>query len=175
LVLEDAWDFSLQLAAARRAGDRRSRVGAETRLVDEKFLKSSLNLGNRAWVDGLLGVGCSDRSLRSSRGSWRSIGSEGGLLFNYRADWTGLLVFDGGGLWSNWLLIFDSDLETKLELSLRSSIELLVDRRIVRVEDDECSSTIGITFEDGFGGRWDCKEESKLEKEDLSASDSPSI
>ena len=54
--MEDVGDVSFQLAAARRTGDRRSRVGAETRLVDKKFLKTTLDFGNRAWIDGLLGV-----------------------------------------------------------------------------------------------------------------------
>jgi hypothetical protein len=54
--LEDVGDVSLQVAAARRTGDRRSRVGAETRLVDKKFLETTLNFGNRTWVDGLLRV-----------------------------------------------------------------------------------------------------------------------
>jgi hypothetical protein len=79
-----------------------------------------------------------------------------------RANWAWLLVRNRGGLWSNRLLIFDGDLETKLELGLRSSIELLVDRCIVRIEDNEGCGTIGVTFEDSFGGRRDCKEESKL-------------
>ena len=72
-------------------------------------------------------------------------------MFHDRADWARLLVLNGGRLWHDWLLILDSDLETELELGLRSSIKLLVDRCIVRIEDNERCGTVGVTFEDGFG------------------------
>jgi hypothetical protein len=39
---------------------------------------------------------------------------------------------------------------------------LLVDRGVVRVEGDEGCGTIGVTFEDSFGGRWDGKKEAEL-------------
>ena len=77
-------------------------------------------------------------------------------------DWAGFLVLDGGGLWNNRLLALDGDSEAKLKFGLRSSIELFVDRRIIGIEGDECSSTVGVTFEDSFGRRWDGEEETKL-------------
>jgi hypothetical protein len=41
---------------------------------------------------------------------------------------------------------------------------LLVDRCVIRIEDDECSGTIGVAFKDGIGCGWDCKEKSELLK-----------
>jgi len=148
-------------------------LAAPARLVDKKLLESTLNLGNRAWGDPawllwlgdgagsdrgwLLGV-CGSRCLGSSCGcrrpSW--------LLLNNGADGAWLLVLDSGRLRSNRRLIIDSDLETELELRLGSSIELLIDRCVGRIEGNEGSGTIGVTLEDSFGRRWDSKEESKL-------------
>lgn len=99
------------------------------------------------------GVGGKGRHLRDEWGSQR---------WWLLSDWARFLVLNGGGLWSNRLLVLDGDLETKLELGLRSSIKLLVDRCVVRVKDDKCCGTVGVTFEGGFGGRWDCEEETKL-------------
>jgi hypothetical protein len=39
---------------------------------------------------------------------------------------------------------------------------LLVDRGVVRVEDNEGCGTVGVTFEDSFGGGWDGKKEAEL-------------
>ena len=79
-----------------------------------------------------------------------------------RADWARFLVLDGSWLWCDRLLVLNSDLETELELGLGRTVELLVDGGVAWVEDNECRSTIGVTFEDGFGGWWDRKEEAKL-------------
>ena len=51
-------------------------------------------------------------------------------------DWTdraGLLVLDGSLLGCRGWMVDDGDLETKLELGLGCTIELLVDRGVCRV------------------------------------------
>lgn len=63
------------------------------------------------------------------------------------------VVFDNGLLWLGRLLILlvdDGDLETKLELSLGCTVELLVDRKVVWVEGYEISGTVGVTLKDGL-------------------------
>jgi hypothetical protein len=42
---------------------------------------------------------------------------------------------------------------------------LLVDRGVVWVEDNEGCGTVGVTFEDSFGGGWDGKKEAELIRE----------
>ncbi len=74
------------------------------------------------------------------------------LLLDW-ADWVGFLVFNGSSLWLDRFLIGDCDLQSQLELRLSSSVELLVDRRVVRIEGDENCGTVGISLEYSFGGR----------------------
>ena len=129
-------------------------------MVDEKFLEPTLDLGN-GWIDCLLRIGCRCWSLRSwGRGRFDVI-EEGRLLLN-RANWARLLVLDGSRLWSDGLLVLDGNLETKLKLGLCSTIELLIDGGVIGVENYEGCRAVGVTFEDGFRGRWDSKEEAKL-------------
>lgn len=48
----------------------------------------------------------------------------------------------------------DGDLQTKLQLRFGRTVELLIDRGIGRVENDEGSCTVGVAFEEGIrGGR----------------------
>lgn len=44
-----------------------------------------------------------------------------------------LFVLDGSRFWCNGFFFFDGDLEPQLELRLCRSIELLVDRGVVRI------------------------------------------
>ena len=83
---------------------------------------------------------------------------EGRLLINW-ADRAGLLVLDGSRFRDDWCFVLDCNLKTKLELGLSSTIELLVDGGVVWVKSYEGCCTIGIAFEDSFGGRRDGKEE----------------
>lgn len=62
----------------------------------------------------------------------------------------------------DWFLVRDSDLQTELELCLSSSVELLVNRRVVRIQYDKCSGTVGVAFENSIGSRRDCQENPKL-------------
>jgi hypothetical protein len=89
-------------------------------------------------------------------------------LFFHRADRAWLLVLHGSWLWHNWLLILNSNLETKLELGLSGTVELLIDGCVVWVEDNKCCRTVGVTFEDGFGCRWNGKKEAKLRASNIS-------
>jgi len=52
--MENARNVTLELTAAR--SHRWHAGGVGSRLIDKEFLESTLDLGNRAWVDGLLRV-----------------------------------------------------------------------------------------------------------------------
>lgn len=56
----------------------------------------------------------------------------------------------------------DGRSETQFELGLSGTIELLVNGRIVGIEADEVSSTIGVPFIDDLHIRRDAKEVMKL-------------
>lgn len=76
------------------------------------------------------------------------------------------LVFDSDLLWLGRLLILlvdDGDLETKLELGLGRTVELLVDGSVVWVEGYEIRGTVGVTLKDGLGGGRDGEQEPQLE------------
>ena len=57
----------------------------------------------------------------------------------------------------------DSSPQAELQFGLGSSVELLVDGRIIRVEGDVCSSRVGEAIELDLDGRWDGKKDTKLE------------
>jgi hypothetical protein len=55
--MEHAGNLSLELTAAKsHRWHACSAGGAGSRLVDEKFLESTLDFGNRSWIDCLLRV-----------------------------------------------------------------------------------------------------------------------
>jgi hypothetical protein len=135
-------------AAAGGADDRRRGLGAETRLVDKEVLEAILDLSNGSRADSLLRVDLLDLFLDA--GSIVSGLGNGGLLLN-RADWAGLLVFDGSLLWGGSRVVDDSDLETELQLSLGGTVELLVHGGVGWVEDDEGCGAVGVTLEDSLG------------------------
>lgn len=83
-------------------------------------------------------------------------------MFLDGADGARIFAFDGSWLWHDLLLILDGHLQPKLQLSFGSSVELLIDRCIVGIEDNEGCRTIGVTFEDSLGGRWDRKQNTEL-------------
>jgi hypothetical protein len=57
LMMEHAGNLSLELTAAKsHRWHACSAGGAGSRLVDEKFLESTLDFGNRSWIDCLLRV-----------------------------------------------------------------------------------------------------------------------
>lgn len=167
-----AMDIALRLGwtTARRVDDRRESTAGDwawdrdlAGAFDEQILESALKFCDGTCEGSLFGIVDCRRSLRSW-GCGLNEGLSDGLTLDNWADWGRLLffVFNGSWLRCNRLLILDGHLETKLELCLRSTIELLVDGGIVCVEDDEGCGTVGIALEDGFGGGWDRKEESKL-------------
>jgi hypothetical protein len=78
-------------------------------------------------------------------------------LFVDRADRICLFIFNSGGLWKCWFFVLDSDLKAKLKLSLSRSMELLVDGRIIGVEDNEGGGTVGVSLENSLGCRRDSK------------------
>lgn len=119
---------------------------------DQQILESTLKFCNGG--ESLLSVFNSwwlsrCRSCRFDKG----LGNR--LPLNNGADRSGLLllVFDGSWLWCNRFLLVDGDLESKLQLGLCSSIELLVDGGVVRVKNDEGGGTVGIALEDSLS-RW---------------------
>jgi hypothetical protein len=56
----------------------------------------------------------------------------------------------------------NSSSQTKLELGLGCSVELLVDGWIGAVEGDVGACGVGESIEDDIGLGWNCKEEAKL-------------
>jgi hypothetical protein len=159
----ESLNVSLCVIARERVDEGRWGVVAKSWVVDEEFLKSTLDLGNWTWIDGLLRI-CDIRwCLWNWDGclGWLGKALECRLLF-HRANRAWLLILYSSRLWHDRLLILNSDLETKLELGLSRTVELLIDRCVVWVEDNKCCGTVGVTFEDGLGGRWDGKKEAKL-------------
>jgi hypothetical protein len=165
ILVEAAWDTAAGRVDDRRGpnmskGIRHSATDGRTRNVgsggDQEILESTLKFGNRAWESYLL-------SVLNSGGFCRSWGCRFDKGFGNRlpldngADWSNLLllVLDRSWLWCNGCLILNGHLETKLELSLGSSIELLVDWSVVRVENDECSGTVGISLKYSLSRGWD--------------------
>jgi len=55
------------------------------------------------------------------------------------------------------LRVYESCLETKLKLSLCSTVQLLVDSQVVRVKNDKGSGTIAISFEADLLVLWNSK------------------
>ena len=129
-------------------------------MTDQEFLESPLNLGN-GWIYSLLRIGFSEWSLRCRLRCRLDGGLKLGLLLS-GADLARLLVLDGSRLWSDRFLVLDGDPETKLELGLCSTIELLIDGCVIRVENYEGCRAVGVAFVDCLRGRWECKEETKL-------------
>ncbi len=128
--------------------------------AEDKILEITLDLCDGRRCSRLLWSGHIYRG-HGWRGRWRWILTRLGLLFG-RARY---LVFNSGRSRYHWFLVCDGDLESKLELSLRSTVELLVDSSVVGVQDDKCSCTVGVTFEDDIGRWWNSKEEAKLSRE----------
>lgn len=135
-------------------------------MVDEELLKSTLQVADRAGIHNLLG-----RSLDlAGRCRWHDHFLENGAelwLFLNRADWAWLFVLHGGGLWNDWCLVLYRNSDSKLELCLRSTIELLVDGGIGRIESDKGGGTVGVALKDHLGRGWDSKEISELRDEAL--------
>lgn len=66
-------------------------------------------------------------------------------------------------------LVLGGNAELKLLLRLGSSIELLVDRDVVRVEDDICGSRVGVSLDDALGALGDAQDVSELEAAEISS------
>jgi hypothetical protein len=135
-------------AAAGGADDRRRGLGAETRLVDKEVLEAILDLSNRSRANSLLGIDLLDLFL-DARSIVSGLSNRGLLLDG--ADWAGLLVLNGSLLWGWGRVVDDGDLETELQLGLGGAVELLVDRGVGWVEDDEGCGAVGVTLEDSLG------------------------
>lgn len=75
------------------------------------------------------------------------------------------LVLDTSRLRLDWSLGLSSDncqLESELQLSLRSTVQLLEDLCVVWVESDKVSGGIGVAFKDDLGVVWNIQEGAKL-------------
>jgi hypothetical protein len=123
--------------------------------VEKKILESGLYLSNGR--RSLLGLRLDLRSSGLDWSRWEETRLDRLLSSN--------LILHGSWARRDWLLLFDileCNLQAKLELSLGSTIELLVDRGVVGIEGDEGSGAVGITLEDDLGGGWDSEEKAKL-------------
>jgi hypothetical protein len=132
-----------------------------SRAVNEEILKSALE-----FCDGRKKSG--DITAFDDGRSWSSCGCrlDDSLSDRFTIDdWADgrvldFLVFDSSWLGSNRFL--DSDLQAKLAFGSRSSVKLLVDGDVGRVELDETSGGIGIALKDCLGRGRDREQESQL-------------
>ena len=101
-------------------------------------------------------------------GSWdlgwaRSLLWHWSLLGSLLGGWK--LVLDGSRLWLNWRLglgLDHGELESKLQLGLRSAVQLLEDLCVAWVEGDEVSGTVGVALKDDLGIVWNLQKSAKL-------------
>lgn len=50
--------------------------------------------------------------------------------------------------------MFNGSFDAELKLCLCGAVELFVDRNIAWIENNEGTSTVGVTFKDDFGTGW---------------------
>lgn len=153
--LQSTWHSLVWASAAGNASDRWSRgVGScESRVVDKELLESTLEITNGTRIHGRLGGNSLNvRDSCSRRNNWLENATKS-WLFLHRLNWRWLFVLHCGRFGNHRCLVLHSNPNAKLELSLSSTIELLVDGGIGRIESYEGSGAVGITFEDSLGGR----------------------